>query len=159
MPSRHVQGKIYITGLWGKCLSVALYTSKERIFQLWEMYCTRSPFTENDNVAVRFLACILRRRGGKVLYSNLGRGIGNPKILRGLPNFVQTNAGIVPGLRHDHLLPNPYQFIIHQSYHHWRYLVWDVAASCPTPWTLLRNLVEQQAIRKTSDNMSTFIEA
>jgi hypothetical protein len=37
---------------------------------------------------------------------------------RGLPWSNQANDAIVPGIGHDCFLPNPFQFIIHNSFYH-----------------------------------------
>jgi hypothetical protein len=47
--------------------------------------------------------------------SNPGRDNGYTEVLRGFPESLQANAGIVPQLNNDCFLPNPFQFIIHQS--------------------------------------------
>jgi hypothetical protein len=46
--------------------------------------------------------------------------VGTPAILIGvLYDFIQlllANSGIVPPAGHDHILPNPFEFTIHQSF-------------------------------------------
>jgi hypothetical protein len=37
------------------------------------------------------------------------------EVVRGLPSFFHANSGDVPQLGHDPFLPNPFQFIVHQS--------------------------------------------
>jgi hypothetical protein len=38
--------------------------------------------------------------------------------LSGFPQSLQANAGLLPRTGHDHLLPNPFQFNIHESSYH-----------------------------------------
>jgi hypothetical protein len=47
---------------------------------------------------------------------NLGQDIGYPEggFFGSFTQFAQANAGIVPPLCHDCLLPNPFQVIIYQ---------------------------------------------
>jgi hypothetical protein len=43
----------------------------------------------------------------EVLSSNLGQDFRYSEIIRGFPQAVQANAGILPPLCNDHFLPNP----------------------------------------------------
>jgi hypothetical protein len=40
------------------------------------------------------------------------------RLFRGLPQSLQSNSRIVPGLGPDRFLLNPFQFIVHQSFYH-----------------------------------------
>jgi hypothetical protein len=42
-----------------------------------------------------------------------GSQLGDPTVARGLPQYLQANAGMYTKSGHGLLLPNPLQFIIH----------------------------------------------
>jgi hypothetical protein len=71
--------------------------------------------SEQVSVAVRLWTCI---QG--VLSSNLSRGTSSPdwQVFRGFSQSPPPNSGITPLLTNDCFLPNRYQFMIHQSFHH-----------------------------------------
>jgi hypothetical protein len=50
-----------------------------------------------------------------VVGSNPGRATSYPQYFRGFPQTMQANAGAIPRLGNDCLLPNAFQFIIRQS--------------------------------------------
>ena len=60
----------------------------------------------------------------------------------GSPQSLQTNVGIIPWIGQEYFLPNPFLFIIHHSYYHQHYRIWDddsiakVTKTSSTIWAL-----------------------
>jgi hypothetical protein len=51
----------------------------------------------------------------QVLLSNLGRDTGSTEFFPGFPYSFYASTRTVPRLCKEHFLPNPFQYIIHQS--------------------------------------------
>jgi hypothetical protein len=56
----------------------------------------------------------------------LGWITGYPGFFTVFPQSLQANVGTVPRLGHNHLFPNPFQYIIHQPPYHSRLYIPDI---------------------------------